>query len=56
MMIKVLQFINYCLVIGAEMFRYVGLKADLGALIVGMMFAGEKKGKELADNLLHFKD
>lgn len=44
------------LVVGAEMFRFVGLKADLVALVIGMMFAGEKKGKELADNLLHFKD
>jgi predicted Kef-type K+ transport protein len=44
------------LVVGAEMFSYVGLKADLGALVVGMMFANQKKGKELADTLLHFKD
>lgn len=44
------------LVVGSELFKVVGLKADLGALVVGMMFANHKKGKELADNLLHFKD
>jgi len=44
------------LVVGAELFKFVGLKADLGALIVGMMFANQKKGKELSDILLHFKD
>lgn len=44
------------LVVGAELFELVGLKADLGALVIGMMFASEKKGKELAESLLHFKD
>ncbi len=44
------------LVVGAELFEFVGLKADLGALIVGMMLANQKKGKEMADALLNFKD
>jgi predicted Kef-type K+ transport protein len=44
------------LIVGSELFKFVGLKGDLGALVVGMMFANEKKGKELAENLLHFKD
>ncbi len=44
------------LIVGAELFKAVGLKADLGALVVGMMFANQKKGKELADILLNFKD
>ena len=44
------------LIIGAELFKFVGLKADLGALVVGMLIANHKKSKELADILLHFKD
>lgn len=44
------------LIVGAELFKYVGLKADLGALVIGMLIANHKKSKELADILLHFKD
>ncbi|MCD4696191.1 MAG: cation:proton antiporter [Bacteroidales bacterium] len=44
------------LIVGAELFKAVGLKADLGALAVGIMLSNQKKGKELAENLLHFKD
>ena len=44
------------LVVGAEMFKFVGLKADLGALVIGMLVADHKKSKELAETLLHFKD
>ncbi|MFO7939761.1 MAG: cation:proton antiporter family protein [Bacteroidales bacterium] len=44
------------LVVGAELFTYVGLKADLGALVIGMLLAPEKKAKELAYNFMQFKD
>jgi predicted Kef-type K+ transport protein len=44
------------LIVGAELFKFVGLKADLGALTIGMLIANHKKSKELADILLHFKD
>jgi len=44
------------LVVGAELFQITGLKADLGALVVGMLLAREKKAKELAESLLQFKD
>ena len=41
---------------GAMLFEMVGIKGDLGALIVGAMLAGHQKSKELARNLLQFKD
>lgn len=42
--------------VGAGAFEVVGLKPDLGALIVGMTLAGHRKASELADQLLGFKD
>ena len=44
------------LVVGASGFELVGLKADLGALIVGMMLAGHEKSSELAKTLMGVKD
>ena len=44
------------LIVGAEMFKFVGLKADLGALVIGMLIANHKKANELSEILLHFKD
>jgi len=44
------------LIVGAELFKFVGLKEDLGALVIGMLIANHKKSKELADVLLNFKD
>ena len=41
---------------GSEVFELVGVKGDLGALILGALLAGDRKAKELAKNLLHFKD
>ncbi len=41
---------------GAELFEAVGVKGDLGALILGTLLAGNQKAKELGKNLLHFKD
>ncbi len=43
-------------ILGAEVFESVGIKGDLGALILGALLAGDRIAKELAKNLLHFKD
>lgn len=45
------------LALGAyQLFELVGVKGDLGALILGVMVASHPKSKELADGLLGFKD
>ncbi|MDX2481773.1 MAG: cation:proton antiporter [Desulfuromusa sp.] len=44
------------LVVGAGGFELIGLKADLGALILGILLAGHAKSSELAKTLLGFKD
>jgi predicted Kef-type K+ transport protein len=44
------------LVVGASSFEMVRLKADLGALIVGMLLAGHPKASELAKSLFGLKD
>jgi len=46
----------FSLLIGYQLFEFAGLKGDLGALIVGMLFAPHKKSAELAKSLLSFKD
>lgn len=46
----------FALLIGYQAFEFCGLKGDLGALIVGMLFAPHKKAGELAKSLLNFKD
>ncbi len=43
-------------ILGADLFELVGVKGDLGALILGTLLAGHPLGKELAKNLLQFKD
>ncbi len=43
-------------ILGADVFELVGIKGDLGALLLGVMLAGSEQGKELAKNLLQFKD
>jgi len=48
--------IFFALLVGYQMFEFAGLKGDLGALIVGMVFAPHHKAKELAKSLIHFKD
>lgn len=40
----------------AELFETVGIKGDLGALLIGVALAGDQKAKELSYNLLVFKD
>ncbi|NRD72423.1 cation:proton antiporter [Shewanella sp. VB17] len=44
------------LVLGAWLFETVGLKPDLGALIIGILFAGHPKSSELAKSLFYFKE
>ena len=44
------------LVAGAEGFELVGLKPDLGALILGMLVASHSKASELAKALFSFKE
>lgn len=46
----------FALVLGYNAFEFAGLKGDLGALIVGMMFAPHKKAGELAKSLLNLKE
>ena len=41
---------------GADLFELVGLKGDLGALVLGMLLAPHAKASELAKALLSFKD
>jgi len=41
---------------GGAVFELVGMKADLGALIMGVLLAGSPKGKELAHELMAFKE
>lgn len=41
---------------GAEIFELVGLKGDLGALVVGVLIANSSKADELAKTMLGFKD
>ncbi len=44
------------LVVGATGFELVGLKPDLGALVLGVLLAGHAKASELAKSLMGFKD
>jgi predicted Kef-type K+ transport protein len=44
------------LVVGAGLFELVGLKPDLGALIIGILLAGHPKSSELAKSLFYFKE
>jgi predicted Kef-type K+ transport protein len=44
------------LVAGADGFELVGLKPDLGALILGMLVAGHSKAEEMAKALFSFKE
>jgi glutathione-regulated potassium-efflux system ancillary protein KefC len=44
------------LVVGAESFEVVGLKADLGALFIGVLVGSHSKAKELSKSLLGVTD
>lgn len=41
---------------GARVFELVGMKGDLGALILGVMIASHAKAEEMAKTMLGFKD
>ncbi len=41
---------------GSSLFELVGMKADLGALVFGMLLSGDKKSGELAKSMISFKD
>jgi predicted Kef-type K+ transport protein len=41
---------------GGALFESVGMKADLGALIFGMLVSGDRKAVELAKSMISFKD
>ncbi|WP_261842987.1 cation:proton antiporter family protein [Aliamphritea ceti] len=41
---------------GYELFELVGIKGDLGALMLGALLSGSPKATELSKNLLNFKD
>ncbi|WP_394129418.1 cation:proton antiporter [Shewanella maritima] len=48
--------LTMALVMGAWMFEAVGLKPDLGALIMGILLAGHAKSSELAKSIYYFKE
>lgn len=52
----VLYGIFLALVLGAGLFEAVGMKADLGALIVGMLLAGHSSAKRMARALFNMKE
>ncbi len=55
---ELLILLGLCLAVGAgaETFALVGIKPDLGALIVGLSLANHRRAPELAERLLGFKD
>jgi len=44
------------LVVGAGLFKVLGLKADLGALVAGMLLAGHPSAKNMAKALFNLKE
>tara|TARA_R110001583_G_scaffold10698_9_gene49265 strand:- start:63680 stop:65296 length:1617 start_codon:yes stop_codon:yes gene_type:complete len=44
------------LVVGAGLFDFVGMKADLGALIAGMLLAAHPSAKDMAKSLFNMKE
>ena len=41
---------------GAVVFKFMGLKPDLGALMMGMLLVDHKKAEELYDRMMNYKD
>jgi len=41
---------------GSSLFELVGMKADLGALVMGMLLSGDRKSVELSKSMIGFKD
>lgn len=52
----VLYGLFLALVLGPESFKLLGLKADLGALVFGMLVSKHYKANEMAKILMNFKD
>ena len=52
----VLSGIFFALVVGAGLFHLVGVKPDLGALVLGMLLAGHPKASELSKSLFNLKE
>ncbi|WP_367987065.1 cation:proton antiporter [Vibrio sp. NTOU-M3] len=52
----VLFGIFFALVVGAGLFSLVGMKPDLGALVLGMLLAGHTKASELSKSLFNLKE
>ncbi|MCL9773290.1 cation:proton antiporter family protein [Vibrio methylphosphonaticus] len=52
----VLSGIFFALVMGAGLFEIVGMKPDLGALILGMLLAAHPKASELSKSLFNLKE
>lgn len=46
----------FALGVGAEFFNLVGLKPDLGALVIGVLIAGHPRASELSKALFGFKE
>ncbi|MEL6476248.1 MAG: cation:proton antiporter family protein [Pseudomonadota bacterium] len=44
------------LVLGAASFKLVGMKPDLGALILGMLLADHRRARDVADSLIGIKE
>jgi glutathione-regulated potassium-efflux system ancillary protein KefC len=44
------------LALGVALFKIVGLKADLGALLLGMLLADHQRASEIAETLFGFKE
>ncbi|MEM9100355.1 MAG: cation:proton antiporter family protein [Pseudomonadota bacterium] len=44
------------IVLGVASFKMVGMKPDLGALVLGMMLADHRRAPEVADSLFGFKE
>lgn len=54
---ELLPLLGFLLALGgAQLFELVGIKGDLGALVVGMLIAGLPKANELYKSLMSFKD
>ncbi|MEZ5572662.1 MAG: cation:proton antiporter family protein [Halioglobus sp.] len=41
---------------GSTLFELLGMKADLGALVMGMLISGDRKSGELGKSMMSFKD
>ncbi|CDT43693.1 putative Kef-type K+ transport system [Vibrio coralliirubri] len=52
----VLCGVFFGLVVGAGLFNFVGIKPDLGALILGILLAGHSKASELSKSLFNIKE